>query len=344
MRKPTLQSSGRHIVLIAWHTIVLVVLLINHRFFCDKTSIHQQLLLLNTELIIPTVEAYSVQRLNERGFTSKTSNNDCLSYDSRRNLFRHFCSDINYNSNPQNMQEQTPVQTELNLSNPINSTLKSTILTPKEMLAQAALLRAEANQLSLEVEERRRHGTSIMLNATIPLLSPIEYSDMADSLWTITYRCASSPMISNEPSDYRNNITTTFYQGTVDLRFRSDGYTDLVAQQVSHSSPSLVFTEAWGWDVETSTQDNMDYLLFAIDAYVTDADPNTIQRYYWQAREDRDRNTNLIAFQDGNVAVKRDVRKSSNSIWGAMFPPGIMAQFCYIGDFILKPKRAEKMT
>jgi len=85
-----------------------------------------------------------------------------------------------------------------------------------------------------------------------------------------------------------------------------------------------------------------EYLLFSIDANLQtldedDGEPTTrTQRFYFQARQDKDSRSKSISLVDDTVMIKQDVVQQSSRI--ALFSPtGIFAQFRYIGDFIAKP-------
>jgi hypothetical protein len=117
--------------------------------------------------------------------------------------------------------------------------------------------------------------------------------------------------------------------------------------QQSTSSNDIKVVKIWGWDQETSNEDNMDYLLFSMDVTFPDTDPDLpsqTQRYYFQARIDRDNNSssnnninNNIVLRDGTITVKKDVAETTKGRWGLFNVAGILSQFRYCGDFLAKP-------
>ena len=54
---------------------------------------------------------------------------------------------------------------------------------------------------------------------------------------------------------------------------------------------------------------------------------------------DVDASTGDLSLQDGTVTVKRDVQRSSVGGWGGLLNArGILAQFRYCGEFIMKAR------
>jgi hypothetical protein len=62
------------------------------------------------------------------------------------------------------------------------------------------------------------------------------------------------------------------------------------------------------------------------------------QRFYFQARQTKEKQTNIVSLSEGTVTVKQDIVQKS-ARWGLFSPAGILAQFRYVGDFVSKPVR-----
>ena len=174
---------------------------------------------------------------------------------------------------------------------------------------------------------------------------PVAYTDIADSIWTISYRFADDPESENDSLE-KAPLRRSF-SGKLRLKFRKDGYTDLLSQEsVGSTASSCQIVKAWGWDVELSKdakndfKDEEEYVLFSIDVELPpsekDDQPPVKQRYYFQTKIQRDSQTGVLSFVDGTVTVKRDILQKSSQ-WAFLSPAGILAQFRYIGGFIAKP-------
>ena len=132
----------------------------------------------------------------------------------------------------------------------------------------------------------------------------------------------------------------TFFGGKLQLQFKDDGYTDIISSGDTDSggSNAATFQKVWGWDLETSEQDSLDYILFSAD--ITLPPPvSTSERFYFQARVDKEgKDKGEISLQDGSVTVKRDVGSPGGGWWGIFRgADGILAQFREVGGFRCKP-------
>jgi len=190
---------------------------------------------------------------------------------------------------------------------------------------------------------------------TVPsaaVAAAVQYTEVADSVWTISYRFSDQPepsKDSDKAADKQPTERRRFFRGKLVVKFRNDGYTDIVAQEaLGAASEQAVIVKAWGWDSEQSSDDDDDdgreqeYLLFSIDANLQtldegDGEPTTrTQRFYFQARQEKDTRSKTVSLVDGTVTIKQDVLRQS-SRWALFSPTGILAQFRYVGDFIAKP-------
>jgi hypothetical protein len=161
-----------------------------------------------------------------------------------------------------------------------------------------------------------------------------------DSTWRITYRFIlgadeeETKNNNNEENDQRES-----FGGTVNIKFRSDGYTDLVSQQASGGGDQgATIVKAWGWDIETSAEENdQQYLLFSMD-FQFPKQNRPGQRLYFQARHSRS-SASGVELAEGTITVKKDVIQKNAARWALFSPAGILAQFRYAGNFVAKPAR-----
>jgi len=225
--------------------------------------------------------------------------------------------------------------------------------TEVEKLRQtASKLRAEAQEA--EKGLKRSPSSSAEENKYV---KPVEYSTLSDSCWEITYRFANEPESNKDDNNDNNNNKNNndenntpqrkFYAGKLQLQFRGDGYTDIIIpakdgddDDVTNSgSNSATFQKVWGWDLETSAEDTLDYLLFSAD--VAFPPPiGTSERVYFQARVDREgKNEDVLSLKDGSVTVKRNVEAPGGGSWWGIFrgAEGILAQFRSVGEFKCRP-------
>lgn len=208
------------------------------------------------------------------------------------------------------------------------------------LLDRAARLRREAEELAFEMQDRRGSLTT----TTIDELPP-QYERLEDSCWRLTYRFSQDPVDDND-----NGPPPLFYTGRVDVRLRPDGYTVQLDDNDDETSgsPAAVrcrYDKFWGWDQETSEQDGLDYLMFSADVRLDDpTDSSHKERYYFNARIERDKDDKELKLTDGTITAKRDVEVAGTGgrmFWGIFNGAGIMAQFRYVGNFSSRPIRAE---
>ena len=214
-----------------------------------------------------------------------------------------------------------------------------------EWLSVASKIRQEVSELEAAAALSRQGK----INEVSPKKSVVDYTDVANSVWILSYRFANDPEESNEKNRDDSLMTQRrLFGGKVTVRFRQDGYTDIVSQESYGSTiESCNIIKAWGWDVELSKDDENDgdmkdqeYILFSMDVEFPTATSGsasiTTERFYFQARKDADARTGIISLSDGSVTVKRDIVQKS-ARWGFFSPAGILAQFRYVGGFVAKP-------
>jgi hypothetical protein len=206
-----------------------------------------------------------------------------------------------------------------------------------ELLDKALRLRQEATDLETklrteQVGKPQRNTPPEGTKPDTPVCKRIE-----DSVWTFQYRFSNEPE-SNKEEDAEGK-PRDFYRGKLTVKFRADGFTDILAQEPGEPSKALSIVKAWGWDTETSGEDKKEYLLFSADIKLPATGGQ--QRFYLQARQECEGDT--IVLEEGTVTVKRDVNDSSSpGFWGVFSGKGILAQFRYVGDFVAKPSRIPK--
>ena len=106
----------------------------------------------------------------------------------------------------------------------------------------------------------------------------------------------------------------------------------------------MIFQKFWGWDEETSNEDELQYILFSADVDLPSSDPNYDEkkkqnnsiRFYFQCEVNRDSRTGEITMRDGTVTLKKDI-KPPGGFWGVFNGGGILAQFRYCGECLMKP-------
>lgn len=208
----------------------------------------------------------------------------------------------------------------------------------RKLLDKASQLRQEATDLESklrteQVGKPKRNTPKVNKPDIIPVCKRIE-----DSVWTFTYRFSSQPESSDEEEQAKPRV---FFGGKLSVKFRADGFTDIVAHETGDASKALSIVKTWGWDTEYSNQDETEYLLFSVDIKVpeTKIDKAGQERFYLQARQERE--GDAIVLKEGTVTVKRDVNDSASpGFWGVFSGKGILAQFRYVGDFVAKPSRS----
>jgi hypothetical protein len=184
-------------------------------------------------------------------------------------------------------------------------------------------------------------------------------------------------MISSTSQQEEQRRRRTFYSGKFTLKFKRDGYTDVLATTMnvnngptsslsSSSSPisksrdnDIQIIKAWGWDKETSNEDNKEYLLWSMDILLPSTDPDSPgqrERFYFQARVDDENekknngqptleaksssSSSKLSLKEGTVTVKKDVAEKTSGWWGVFRIGGILSQFRYTGDFVARPSSA----
>jgi hypothetical protein len=172
--------------------------------------------------------------------------------------------------------------------------------------------------------------------------SPLAYTSLKESIWTLTYRFASDPNDENDNDEEVQPVSN--YLGKLTVKLLSDGYTELLSHEPTGNA-RLELLKVWGWDKEVGEEDELDYVLFSTNIRVPDTDvamPNEELRFYWQARVDTDRSSGALSLTDGTVTVKKDVKPPGGGFWGVFNGGGILAQFRYVGNFAAKAAAADQ--
>lgn len=198
----------------------------------------------------------------------------------------------------------------------------------------ATRLRKEAEELEAQMAKVRKSSTSTIADTSnIAATKSKAYTTLDDSEWTVSYRFASDPPPKDDEGSQPPPLR--YYSGKVGIKFRADGYTDLIdTEQVK----DIQYTKFWGWDEEISNEDNLRYILFSTDVVLPDSDTNAgSERFYFQARVEQDDRTGELKLADGKVSVKRDVEPPGR-FWGVFNAGGILAQFRDCGDFVCRPR------
>jgi hypothetical protein len=225
----------------------------------------------------------------------------------------------------------------------------------QELREKANKLRQEAGKLESTLRSEDTARASPRKNqsaAQQPLAAAPVYKDMNDSTWTFTYRFAGESEPNEDQAKGESKTIVPKFSGKLTLHFRKDGFTDVIKHEPmsstassssSSSMASLNVVKAWGWDLESSNEDDKEYLLFSVDAILPSgpagkAGGSEKRRFYMQARQDRERN-GAISLQGGTVTVKQDVSNKAGSAGFAwsLVPKGILAQFRFVGDFAARP-------
>ena len=199
----------------------------------------------------------------------------------------------------------------------------------RDLLDKASKLRQEANDLesTLDSATRRRPGQEAR-GAPEPV-----YQSIPGSTWELSYRFSDKP----ERKEGTETAPRDFFAGKLTLCMKPDGYTDIVVHEPS-GEKKVNILKAWGWDVETSSEDEKDYLLFSLDVKVPSSDEEKT-RFYFQARQDGADEATGVVLKEGTITIKQDIVESGRSpgLWGFFSPKGILAEFRYVGDFIARP-------
>ena len=211
-------------------------------------------------------------------------------------------------------------------------------------LETASRLRKEVQEMETTMSRdeeaiRKQQKSELYSESFKQRKNKIMYTSLEDSSWTMSYRFASEP---TKKDREESSPALNFYSGKVSIKFRNDGYTDIINEEGLENSPGLQIVKFWGWDMELSNEDNLEYLEFSADVLLPSSDINhdssgKASRFYFNARVDKDSNTGEITFSDGTVTLKRDVEPPAG-IWGIFNAGGILAQFQYCGEFLCKVK------
>ena len=230
----------------------------------------------------------------------------------------------------------------------INSALFSSSNDDSSTTSEAERLRQKAIQLRAEADaaEKQLSPTRSSRQAAAAMdttEAAVEYFDLKDSCWELSYRFANEPENKDDDNDdnsSKNKVLRKFYSGKVQLQFLSDGYTTNLSAKSNEgvSEQQAIINKVWGWDLEVSDQDSLSYILFSAD--ITLPPPiGTSERFYFQARVDGDASEGeALSLVDGSVTVKRDINAPGSGWWGIFKgADGILAQFRQLGEFKCRP-------
>jgi len=242
-------------------------------------------------------------------------------------MILHVCVDKSANAFVTNSQVTT--------TRPITARMASG--DADDMLQTASRLRKEAEELEQSVRGKGTGDVSIKKSTAKESIPVKSYTSLQDSSWTISYRFASDAVSKDDDAD----VKVTYYSGKVKIQLTDDGYTNILNEDDSPpSSSGLTFNKFWGWDEETSNEDDLQYVLFSADVLLPKSDPNYEKkptRFYFQAKVDTDSSrSGEISCSDGTVTLKKDV-EPPGGFWGVFNGGGILAQFRYCGEFLMKP-------
>lgn len=211
-----------------------------------------------------------------------------------------------------------------------------------DLLEKARRLREEASLMEDDLRAATSSATtSLSTIADMPVV--IVNKQLEDSVWALSYRFSSQPA-PKESNDNNNNETPTpmtFYSGKLNILLKADGYSELIIAQENanantNKETDIEIVKIWGWDRETSSEDDLDYLLFSMDVKFPKSDPDLSdqkERYYFQARVEQDTDKS-IALKEGTITVKKDVSEKTGGMWGLFNVAGILTEFRYCGDFV----------
>lgn len=212
----------------------------------------------------------------------------------------------------------------------------------EDLLERARALREEAQQIEQQLRKSNK-DTKLTSTQESERPSPKKIvTKLEDSVWTLSYRFSSQPKDDDKEND--NDLILPNYSGKITVRLKPDGYSELLSSSsISFQESSrLQIVKVWGWDEEYSQEDQQQYLLFSVDVRMPPSDPklpNRTERYYFQARIDKENENNkpAILLRDGTVTVKKDVAEKTKGMWGLFQVAGILTQFRYVGDFVARP-------
>lgn len=222
-----------------------------------------------------------------------------------------------------------------------------------DLLERARRLREEANLMEddLRATTGDRASAASLSTENTPKANIVN-KQLEESIWTLSYRFSSQPASeADDKSSSTNNYSesplssTKFYSGKLKLLLKKDGYSEQIVGKGNerNNEKDIEIVKVWGWDRETSNEDNLDYLLFSMDVRFPVSDPdlaNQKERYYFQARIEEDTGTTEgISLKEGTITVKKDVTEKTGGMWGLFNVAGILTQFRYCGDFVAKATR-----
>lgn len=212
-----------------------------------------------------------------------------------------------------------------------------------ELLERARKLREEVSLMEEDLKSRASPDTTLSPSIIVNIPVEINNKQLEESTWTLSYRFSSQPV----PKDNIENINEAqtrpiaFYSGKIDILLRQDGYSEEIANGTKNNKENdIEIIKIWGWDRETSRQDDLDYLLFSMDVGFPPSDPelpNQKERYYFQARIEEE--AGGIVLKEGTITVKKDVTEKTGGRWGLFNVAGILTEFRYCGDFIARASR-----
>lgn len=207
------------------------------------------------------------------------------------------------------------------------------------LLEKASRLRKEAEALEVTMLSSREAAKEKKTNEAVKAQKT--YTSFKNSTWLISYRFASDAVNRDGDDDDDDEVKLSYYSGKVTLTLTEDGYTNVDNSDGSkeESSSGLKFEKFWGWDEESAEEDDLQYVLFSADVLLPESDPNIEKksiRYYFQAQVDTDAKSNEITLSGGTVTLKKDI-KPPGGLWGVFNGVGILAQFRYCGEFLMKP-------
>ena len=186
------------------------------------------------------------------------------------------------------------------------------------------------------------------------------------------YRFANEPESAEEDDDAgKKRPERRTYGGKVRIRFRRDGYSDILTPVVVVDDDVIIdhrvatFEKVWGWDLEAasssssggssveskggendpSSPESSDFLLFSADVRLPPP-ISAVEKFYFQASvvSPADKrgggDGGGLSLNDGTVTVKRDVG-APGGWWGAFRGGGgILARFRLVGEFRCMPVEA----
>jgi hypothetical protein len=235
------------------------------------------------------------------------------------------------------------------------------------LLNRAVQLRQEAALMEQKLRNSKTPATAASPPPAVP-----KYTTFKDSKWTIKYRFSSQPIVNpneaekDDETREQGAVTNVFYSGRFVIHLQSDGYSNLVGEPVFLSGTSssisnnnktnnknnnrqIAITKIWGWDQETSNEDQKDYVLWSVDVTLPATDPSLpqqSQRFYFQARVvtaaaaatgGSSSSSGELSLQEGTVTVKQGVSQRTRGVWGLFNVAGILTEFKYVGDFVAQP-------